>query len=899
MGWVPIFLFSPPINGGQSQSYRAPMSKSSAILLIRCIHWWEENFLNRPWLVILLFVVACGFTLRYTMENLRVDTDTADMISTDVPFQKNRIKLETEFPQDVSTIILLVEGKTPEQTSEAVRKVGAELRKDAVHIKSVYIPDEGEFFANNGLLYLSTQELEELSGQLANAQPFIGRIAQDNSLNGLFGILDDALKFSGTAGPEIELNPLLDKVREAVVAANEGKRYQLSWQQLMLTHGSGLGLTKRFVVIRPILNFDELMPAEKAIGVIDGIIRGVRQGDLADVQIRKTGEVVLEYEEMLTISTGVSIASVASLIAVCLTLWIAYRSVKLMFATFVSLTMGLILSLGFATVAIGQLNLISIGFAVLFIGMGDAYSSHFCLRYRELVLRGFSQRDALRETLVSTGSSLMLCTLTAAIGLYAYIPTSYSGVAELGIIAGTSMFIALGTTFTVLPALMKIMPLKRLKRRKPKRTPFLLTNWPIRYAPAVRVVTILLGVAAVALLCDVTVDFNPINLRDPNTDSVKTYKYLLQSQDTSPLTLASLASSPEEAKAKEARFQALPTVDKVVSIFDLIPGDQDEKLALISDLALIMGPQLVDFPPPKRGAAQPEAVEKFSRTVRDRVAAGQDGVLVELDKALADFRSRLDAADEKTRQSLLERFQDSLLGSLPTTIAHLRDSLKAQPITMESLPKDLVERWISASGLYRLQIFPNKDLNDLDNLREFILEAQKIDKNVTDVPVTYLESMNEVIKAFQQAFAIAFAATALLLLLILRNLKDTLLVLLPLLLASLFTAAFTVLLNVPFNFANIIALPLLFGLGVDSGIHMAHRLHYLQSGEENLLGTSEAQGVFYGALTTVFSFSSLAFTSHQGTASMGILLAVGLLLTLICALIVLPAFSTLGTIQRR
>jgi predicted RND superfamily exporter protein len=190
-------------------------------------------------------------------------------------------------------------------------------------------------------------------------------------------------------------------------------------------------------------------------------------------------------------------------------------------------------------------------------------------------------------------------------------------------------------------------------------------------------------------------------------------------------------------------------------------------------------------------------------------------------------------------------------------------------------------------------------LNDLDNLREFILEAQKVDPDVTDLPVIYLESMKEAITAFQQAFAIAFCATTLILLLVLRSIKDTLLVLLPLLLASLFTAAAMVLLGIPFNFANIIALPLLFGLGVDNGIHMTHRLHYLKSNDENLLGTSESQGVFYGALTTVFSFSSLAFTSHQGTASMGLLLAVGLMLTLICALVVLPAFSTLRVPHRR
>ncbi|CAL1239336.1 MMPL family transporter [Candidatus Methylocalor cossyra] len=872
------------------------MNHAPERLTNRLIRWWDRNVLDHPWMLLALFVFLCGLSLHYTLTHLQVDTDTADVISTEVPFQQNRIRLETAFPQDVSTILLLVEGPTPEQTGDAVRRLGAELRRDRDNFKSVYIPDEDDFFVRNGLLYLDPPQLDRLAVQLAGAQPFLGRIAADNSLRGFLGIVGEALTESKKFGLELDIQPLLAKLREAIVAVSEGRPYRLSWQQLMLAQGTGLGLTKRFIIITPRLHFEELLPAAQAIGALDRILARVLKGDLAEVKVRKTGEVVLEHEEMQTIGTGVSAASVASLVLVCLILWLAYRSLRLMFATFVSLTMGLILSMGFAALAIGRLNLISIGFSVLFIGMGDAYSSHFCLRYRELVLRGHPSRAALRETLASTGSALVLSALTAAIGLYAYIPTTFSGVAELGIIAGTSMFIALATTFTVLPALMKLLPLPPQRRAPPGRRPLLLSNWPLRYAPVIRWATLALAAGAAWLLPGVTVDFNPLNLRDPDTESVKTFKYLLQSEDTSPMTLAALAQSEAEARDKIQRFQELPTVDRVMSVLQLIPEEQAEKLATIEDLALIMGPQLDRFPPPRQGQASFEAVEKFHGIVRRAAAAG-DGELEPLDQALAVFRARLDGADADTRQALLDQLQSSLLALLPTTIDRLRESLKAQPITLDALPKDLVARWVSPDGLYRLQIFPKKDLNDLDNLREFILEAQRVDPNVTDLPVTYLESMEEVIKAFQQAFAIAFGATTLLLLLLLRSVKDTLLVLLPLLLASLFTAAATVLLEIPFNFANIIALPLLFGLGVDNGIHMAHRLHYLKP-DENLLGTSEAQGVFYGALTTVVSFSSLAFTSHRGTASLGLLLSIGLLLTLACALIVLPAFSTLRLPRR-
>jgi len=868
------------------------MSERSHNLLIKTIHWWEANVLNRPWWLLALSLIATGFIGKYVYDNLTVNTNTADMISIDLPFQQNRIKLETAFPQDVSTVLLLVEGKTPEQTSEAVKRLGQGLRQQKDYIKSVYIPDEGDFFAKNGMLYLSLPELQDLSKQLANAQPFIGRLSQDNSLAGLFGILGQALKATDE-DIAIELDPVLMRIREAIQADQAGKPYQLSWQQLMLDQKAGLGITKRFIVITPILNFQALLPAEKSVAAINAVIARALQEDLAETRVRMTGEVVLEHEEMQTVGQGTAVAGIASMILVCVTLWIAYRSFKLMFATFFTLTMGLVLSLGFATVSIGHLNLISIAFAVLFIGMGDAFSSHFCLRYRELVLRGESQREALRDTLTSTGSALILCALTAAIGLYVFVFTNYVGVSELGIIAGTSMFIALLTTFTVLPALMKIMPLRPRKKFRLTKPSLLLSNWPLRYARPIRWITVVLGVAAAVLLTQVTVDFNPLNLRDPNTESVKTFKYLLQSQDTSPMTLTSLATSEAQARELKARFEHLPTVDKVVTLFDFIPEEQPEKLAIIEDLGLVLGPQLQSFPPPAQGGAKLDALEKFHAILEERIAKGKDGVLQELDDTLTQFDAQLDATSPEARQAILDRLQDSLLSALPTTIHNLQYGLQASEITLDSLPADLIERWHSKDGLYRVQIFPKKDLNDLEDLREFITEAQKVDPNVTDLPVTYLESMNEVIKAFVEAFSIAMGAITLLLLIILRSIKDTLLVLLPLLLASLFTAAATVIFDVPFNFANIIALPLLFGLGVDSGIHMAHRLHYLHSTDENLFRTSEAQGVFYGSLTTVWSFSSLAFTSHRGTASMGILLAVGLMMTLICALVVLPAFSEL------
>lgn len=865
--------------------------------LFRLIHWWEAEILRHPWWVLLATLTASAFTLHYVMNHLTVNTDTAAMISTDVPFQKNRLRLEKAFPQDVSSIVLLVEGKTPEQTNLAVESITQSLESFKEHLISVHVPDGGDFFRHNGLLYLTVPEVEKITGDLASAQPFIGRLAKDNSLRGLLDLLGEALQ--PVHQDAMDIQPLLSSLRKVFETEPGHQSVRLSWQQMMMNQESGkLGITKRFILIHPKLYYEEIAPAEKALKSVDEALSSALRTAGSGVTVYKTGEVVMEYEEMQTASQSVGNAGIASMILVCMTLWFAYRSFRLMFATFATLSLGLVFSLGFATVAIGQLNLISISFAVLFIGMGDAYSSHFCLRYRELRLRGETQSDALRDTLTSTGTSLMLCTLTAAIGLYAFIPTNYTGVAELGIIAGTSMFIALATTFTVLPAIMNLLPY-HAPGKKPsvysikKRTlvAALISNWPLKWASGIRMMTVILVLASLPLMTELVVDFNPTNLRDPNTESVKTFKYLLSSKDTSPMTISSLATSEKEVRERTAAFERLNTVDRVISVLDLVPSQQTEKLEMLGDINLIMAGQLKNFPLPDQSGATLSALKGFLSDIHKSLVVREDAKLEELAISLARYVNKLEKMNEADQKAALLQLQDVLIGNLPATIRRLDDALNAYEITMDSLPEDLRSRWLSPDGQYRIQVSPSRDLNDLESLRSFIKSTQTVDANVTDVPVTYLESMDEVVKAFIQAFSIALGTITLLLFVVFRKIRDTALVLLPLVLASLFTAALTVLLKVPFNFANIIALPLMFGLGVDNGIHMMHRLRHLETTEGKLLEGSESQGVFFGALTTVFSFVSLAFTPHPGMSSLGTLLALGLVLSLVCALVVLPAFS--------
>ncbi|MDD2762307.1 MAG: MMPL family transporter, partial [Methylomonas sp.] len=393
----------------------------------------------------------------------------------------------------------------------------------------------------------------------------------------------------------------------------------------------------------------------------------------------------------------------------------------------------------------------------------------------------------------------------------------------------------------------------------------------------------------------VKTDFNPINLRDPHTESVIAFKELMKTRDTSPMTLTVLVNSEEEARAMQKKLASLDTVDKTVSLFDFVPEDQENKLAIIDDMMLTLGPQGQAFPNLKTGIDLKPSVQRMIATIDANLPKKSSPAEIRSLQAfrheLQDVLAELNARFQPDQGLFVEKIQTSLLGTLPTVMNQLLTGFQAKEITEAGIPDEIRERWLSKDGLYRIQLFPKKDLNDLENLQDFITEVQTVAPDATDLPVMYWESMKAVLAAFRQAITLALVTIALLLLVIRRRIVDTLLVMTPLVLAGLFTMATTVFTGTPINFANIIALPLLMGLGVDNGIHMVERLYHSLSEDQNIYQSSTARGMFYGALTTISSFVGLAFSPHQGIASMGLVITIGIFWIMTCTFVLLPAIS--------
>jgi hopanoid biosynthesis associated RND transporter like protein HpnN len=424
-----------------------------------------------------------------------------------------------------------------------------------------------------------------------------------------------------------------------------------------------------------------------------------------------------------------------------------------------------------------------------------------------------------------------------------------------------------------------------------------LASLPLRHPRVIRGTALVMGIAAVLVLPKARFDNNPLNVRDPSSESVRTFNELLEKGGSSPWSLNAVAPSLEPARLLAERLEALDVVGRVVTVSDYVPADQESKLGIIEDVAMFVAPDPGpdgSVPPPSL-AEQVEALTDLSRELVQLENSGGPSELVtsasRLRPVLDRYLRGLEDSPDPTGE--IEALQSSMLGTLPEQLRMLDAALSAGEVTLEKLPDAILERMIAADGRVRIQIFPRDDLSDNAALAAFVDGVKTVTPDVAGSASEILESGRAVVRALTQALLSAFTVITLFLLILWRRIDDTALVLIPLLLASALTVATAVLADIPFNFADVIVLPLLLGIGVDSGIHLVHRARVAVAGESNLLATSTTRAVVYSALTTIASFGSLGLATHLGLATLGRLLTIGVSFTIVCNLIVLPALIRL------
>ncbi len=839
-------------------------------------------------------VLTCA-ALLHVVHNIAIDTDSARLISSRVAWRQNEAVFDAAFPLRTDLIAIVIDGATPEiaERASAVLTERLAARSDLLH--HVRRPDGGPFFERNGLLFLDTDELSRTTEQLVAAQPVLGTLAADPSVRGLMSTLQLAL--SGVQHGETTLDALgpgLSALAATLESVRSDHATPLSWRAMLGGRASDPRELRRFILAQPILDFTALQPGERATHLIRDAAHAAGLDPEHGVRVRLTGNVPMADEEFATLQDHAGFNASVMLFALLAMLWLAVRSVRATIAIVASLIVGLVLTAALGLLIYGVFNLISVAFAVLFVGLGVDFGIQYAVSYRANAHLESDRAMALRRAALEVGMSLALAATAIAAGFFAFEPTEYRGVSELGVIAGIGMLIAFLASITLLPALLKLFRVRGMRGGMELGALAGVDRYLGSHRRGVLIGASAAAVVSLASLPFLRFDFNPLHLRSSKSEAVATLIDLAGDPRTTPNTIDVLAPSLDAATAMGDRLSALPEVSQVLTLASFVPENQEAKLALIADAALLLEPTLnptIIKPAPgddENARAMRESARALQQAATQNSASGAAADATRLARVL----DQLADGPALRRQAL----QDALIPGLQTTLTQLRAALRAAPVSVSTLPADLVEDWVAHDGRARIEIFPREavdqersiraDANEDESSRRFIAAVRRIAPEATGTPVSIQESARTIVRAFIQAGVWALLAIAALLVLVLRRARDVLITLASLLLGGLVTLGFCVLLNIPLNYENIIALPLLFGIGVAFNIYFVIAWRH---GAHNLLQTSLARAVLFSALTTATAFGSLWLSSHPGTASMGKLLALSLACTLAAALLVLPA----------
>ena len=854
-----------------------PITKFVVVIVMACARF--------KYPVLLLGLALTIFSGWYAANNFAINTNTDDFISSSVPWRQDEIAYAKSFPDQSQTIIVVVDGKTPERADEAVKAIYAKLQNHPDVFKDVVMPDGGPFFAKNGLLFLSPGEVQKTVGGLIKARPVLSIIGTDASLRGVFdGFAYISKGVESKNGTFDQFDKPIESMNSALEASLAGKPAFFSWQNLLANGEKPSGRQlRKFIQITPVLDYAALEPGEKPISFVKQVVKDLDLSAATGANVRITGQVPISDDEFATVADGFGLNGAITAIIVLLIIYSALKSLKIVAAVFATVIAGLAITFAVGLFLVGSLNLISVAFAVLFVGIGVDFGIQFSVRYKAERFDYPDFYEALAMGAAKVGRPLALAAIATTAGFYAFLPTAYRGVSELGEIAGTGMIIAFLCSITILPALLTII--KPAPEREPAGYKWLapVDDFIHDHRYVIIIGTLAVALAGTPLLRNLRFDFNPLNLDSQTSEPIATLLDLMKDPDTDTQVISTLQPTLAAADAEAAKMRKLPDVARVTTLSSLVPTDQEQKLQVIGQAKQQIGP-VIDPSRALDAPADEDDVTSIRKTAGafKTAAEGVTGKGADDARRFAELATKLADAPVAAR----ERARAILIPPLKTTVQTIRDSLEASTITTENIPAALRALYMTKDGKARVEAAPKGDPNDNENMIHFAEQVKSIAPHATGQPVSIQEAGKTVKLAFIEAGAIALGSIFVILWIVLRRVGDVLLTLVPLLLAGVVTLEITVLIDMPLNFANIIALPLLLGLGVAFKIYfvMAWR-----AGTKKLLQSSLTRAVFWSALTTATAFGSLWASKHPGTSSMGKLMALSLVTTLAAAILFQPA----------
>jgi hopanoid biosynthesis associated RND transporter like protein HpnN len=868
-------------------------------LLIRVfVHWvrFVERHSRLTLILLISLTLVAGF---YAMLFGSINSDLERLIKPSESLQWNRDNEDYKrtFPILQQTAVVVVSGDSAESVDSVAKKVEVALLANAT-FSDVFAPGVDEYIVRHKLYFPELEDLEKWGQGARYNYGSLLRLADSAGLgNTILTFTDQASSIKGVPLP-LPLTTLASGFEGDI----SGHKIQLEAYHRLVDPDADKFY--QLIVVKGKQQHDKGLPNKQIVETLKQVTSKIATP--AGVQIKHTGELVLADEELTAGMKGIGMAGTLSLILLLIILGFGVRSLTVIVSIFGLLLLGVVLTTGFATMAVGSYNALSLIFVIMFFGLGVDFAVHFVLRVREAeqskrlsnpLLTESEDHSPAQIAITDIGAALLLCTCTSMIAFLSFVPTAYRGLGELGIISAGGMAIAFILTLTLLPALGKMLTHGGAGMTSPANrdlkvggfNPFAVSN-PKMVLGATLVATMI----ALYFAQGIRFDYSVLAMRDTNAEGMSTLIDLQENQQITDYSISVLADNQRAAAELKALLQVLPEVGAIDTPLDFLPTNQIDKQHLLQELHELYSSIEEVLPEEESAALLKEAILYMDESF----LALQSGSSAS--NGLREAQG-ITKADE---QALISKFQNlkiylehdanliarnaELKQRLETELETLMSMLSAKPITIEMLPESLRTRLISEDGRYLMTVHPAEPLMARDQTQRFIEAVQKVAPNIAGRSVVEWGVGDVVVKSFIQAGAIALFAISLLLIAYFRNLRYPVMVLVPIALSLIFTFAICQLFGISLNMANILVVPLIIGLGVDTGIHVVHR--YTHSATvSDVYASSTSRAVVISALTTIGTFFSLSFSPHKGAASVGLLLTISISVLVIMTFTVLPA----------
>lgn len=859
-------------------------------------HWFV-------WPQVLLFIAS----LAYTGLRLNFSTSRDDLVGADKKYHRNFLNFKKEFPgQD--DLVVIVESERPEKNRQFVERLGSKLEAETNLFTDVFFKGDLKMMGPKALLFVPEKDLTELRRTLTEFKPFVEKFATATNLASLFQLVNTQFRTakretnaenSSLVSALPALGRIIQQAADSVVrpgtppspgvAALFGDSPEAD-QEIYITFNHGRIFLVTAHARAEHLNADAVVRMRELVTETQREVGGVNTGI--------TGEPVLEIDEMNQSQADTMLATVVSLVIVMVIFIYGYRETGRPLKATLCLIVGLGYTMGFTTLVVGHLNILTITFAPILIGLAIDFGVHLVTRFEEELRQGRTEGEAIEKAMVNTGLGIFTGCFTTAGAFFAMGITDFRGIQEMGIISGGGLLICLVPMMTLLPVLLLRGRQNVLDRNLAAVVDVRARLERLWLDRPVVVAGLTLGLTALAVWQSRVVhfDYNLLNMQSAGLPAVVFEKKLINSASNSVLYGVVVADSLPQAAALEKRLSRLPAVSNVRSMSQFLQGDETEKLKLIR--AIKDGVADIRFAEPDRAGVDVPLLSQTLFSLQGYLGAASAEVTKEGDtnllrqlQSVSDsislLRKNMLSQNNALSSAKLAAFQRALLDDLRDTFRTIQEQDDRTGLRIEDLPGPLRNRFIGRTGKYLLQVYPKDDVWQRGPQEEFVRQLRTVDPEATGTPVQLLEYTTLLKNSYVEAAYYALGAIAVLVGFHFRSIVCVVLALLPVVVGALWMGGVMGWRGIPFNPANIMTLPLVVGVGVTNGIHILNR--FAEERNPGILAKSTGKAVLVSGLTTIAGFGSLILAEHQGIASLGFVMAVGTTTCMVAGLTFLPS----------